>query len=87
MVIGMVNDKDVQKVLQLLPQNAIYYFTRAAIPRSLDAEELRIKAHNLGLFGLSYPSVAEAVKSAKKNAGVNDLIFIGGSTFVVAEVV
>jgi dihydrofolate synthase/folylpolyglutamate synthase len=87
MVIGMVNDKDVQKVLQLLPQNAIYYFTRAAIPRSLDADELRIQAQKIGLSGLSYPTVAEAVKIAKKNAGVNDLIFIGGSTFVVAEVV
>jgi dihydrofolate synthase/folylpolyglutamate synthase len=87
MVIGMVNDKDVRNVLQLLPQNAIYYFTRAAIPRSLDADELRIQAQKIGLSGLSYPTVADAVKNAKKNAGVNDLIFIGGSTFIVAEVV
>lgn len=84
-VFGVVNDKDVSKVLPLLPGDAIYYFTRAAIPRAMDESELKQKAGDAGLKGESYPTVAEAIKKAKKNAAPNDLIFIGGSTFVVAD--
>lgn len=86
-VLGMVNDKDHTSVLKLLPKNAIYYFTRAQIPRSLDEQKLQIEAQKHQLTGKSYPSVATAVAEAKKNASVNDLIFIGGSTFIVAEAI
>lgn len=85
MVWGMVGDKDLRGILQLLPTYAVYYFTQAALPRSLDAGKLQAQALLQGLQGQVYPSVAEAVAAAKKNAGDNDLIFIGGSTFVVAE--
>ncbi len=82
---GMVNDKDPKSVLGLLPKEAIYYFTRASIPRSLDENVLLEHAQQAGLNGQSYGNVAEAMAAAKKNAGVNDLIFIGGSTFIVAD--
>ncbi|ASB49669.1 bifunctional folylpolyglutamate synthase/dihydrofolate synthase [Alkalitalea saponilacus] len=87
MVIGMVNDKDVDGILKMLPKNASYYFTRAEIPRSLPAEQLQEKALKHGLLGNCYDSVQKALNEAKKNASDNDLIFIGGSTFIVAEVV
>lgn len=87
MVIGMVNDKDVTTVLNLLPRDGIYYFTRAAIARSMDEKTLAAMGEKAGLTGKSYPTVATAIAQAKKNAGINDLIFIGGSTFVVAEAV
>jgi len=86
-VIGMVNDKDVSGVLSLLPSGATYYFCKAAIPRALDANELKRQAQTFGLNGESYPSVIEALKSARAAAGERDLVFVGGSTFVVAEVV
>jgi dihydrofolate synthase/folylpolyglutamate synthase len=86
MVWGMVNDKDLTSVLQLLPENATYYFTRASIPRSLDEKELFDKAKEQGLNGNYYPDVKTAVDEAKKNAEPNDLIFIGGSTFIVADI-
>lgn len=85
-VLGMVNDKNISKVLQLLPQNAKYYYCKADIPRGLDVHELEAKANNVGLQGNSYHSVKDALDSAQENASENDLIFIGGSTFVVAEV-
>ena len=85
-VIGMVNDKDQNEVLSLLPLNAQYYFTKAAIPRATEPEELAAKAARFGLKGNSYPSVRQALSEALANAGKNDLVFIGGSTFVVAEV-
>ncbi len=87
MVIGMVGDKDIDGILRLLPKDAIYYFTKAAIPRALDENTLSQKATEYGLLGNTYPTVAEALYAAKKNANPNDLIFIGGSTFIVAEVV
>jgi len=86
MVIGMVSDKDQSKVLALLPANAHYYFTKAAIPRAAEPEELAAKALQFGLSGKCYPTVEQAVSAARENAGKNDLIFIGGSTFVVAEI-
>lgn len=85
MVIGMVKDKDITKVLSLLPKNAMYYFCNAAIPRALPANELKLQAMAFQLNGDSYTSVKDAIYVAKENAGINDMIFIGGSTFVVAE--
>ncbi len=87
MVIGMVKDKDVNKVLSMLPKGATYYFTKAAIPRAMDEKELQAIAVTHGLKGQTYASVKEALQAAEKSALVSDLIFVGGSTFVVAEVV
>lgn len=84
-VLGLVNDKDVNKILSLLPKNAIYYFTKASIPRALNEKELKCKAETYGLKGHSYSNVKEAVIAAKDNANANDVIFIGGSNFVVAD--
>lgn len=84
-VIGMVNDKDISGVLRLLPKDAIYYFTKASIPRALDENQLMKMAAYFELQGSSYPSVAEALAAARQHAEADDLIFIGGSTFVVAE--
>ncbi len=86
MVIGMVNDKDISKVLDLLPQEATYIFCQANLPRAMDAHLLASKAVEKGLMGQVIPRVSDAVEFARKNAGPNDLIFIGGSTFVVAEI-
>jgi dihydrofolate synthase/folylpolyglutamate synthase len=86
MVIGMVNDKDVSKVLSMLPKNAWYIFCQATIPRAMDAEELSKKAMEAGLNGEIVKDVNQAIEKAKKSASKEDLIFIGGSTFVVAEI-
>jgi dihydrofolate synthase/folylpolyglutamate synthase len=86
-VIGMVNDKDGSKVLAMLPKDAIYYFCRPDIPRGLEAESLKQKAESFQLVGEAYPSVKDALASAQKNAKEGDLVFVGGSTFVVAEVI
>ena len=85
MVFGQVNDKDIGTILALLPKEATYYFCKANIPRGLDADELKIQAESWGLTGNSYGSVRKALAAARKDAGSDDLIFIGGSTFVVAE--
>ncbi len=84
---GMVNDKDSKAILKMLPVEARYYFTRASIPRALDEKDLQQKAREVGLEGDTFKNVGEALKCAKKNASDNDLIFIGGSTFVVAEAI
>lgn len=86
MVIGMVKDKDINKVLALLPKRADYYFCQAKIPRALDAAALAEKAQRFGLHGVVIPDVNEAKKYALRNASPDDLIFIGGSTFVIAEI-
>lgn len=86
MVIGMVNDKDISKVLDLLPKEANYIFCQASIPRALDAHELARKGNEKGLIGQVIPTVTEALEFARKNASPDDLIFVGGSTFVVAEI-
>lgn len=86
-VLGMVNDKDITKVLAMLPPFATYYFCRPDIPRGLAAEELKNQAEDAGLQGEAYPSVMSALIAARYAAEKDDLIFIGGSTFVVAEVV
>ena len=87
MVTGMVNDKDIDKVLAMLPQNATYYFCRPDIPRGLEAEVLQQKAVLYGLQGGVYPTVNAALQAARAAAQTHDLVFVGGSTFVVAEVV
>lgn len=86
-VIGMVNDKDITKILSLLPKDAIYYFCKPDIPRGLEAEILKEKAESFSLSGKAYNSVNEALSLAQSAAGQGDLVFVGGSTFVVAEVV
>ncbi|QEC80420.1 bifunctional folylpolyglutamate synthase/dihydrofolate synthase [Mucilaginibacter ginsenosidivorax] len=86
-VIGMVNDKDITKVLSMLPKEATYYFCKPDIPRGLEAESLKQKAESIGLQGLTYTSVKQALQAAQNAAGDDDLVFVGGSTFVVAEVV
>ncbi|RYY06411.1 MAG: hypothetical protein EOP43_06450 [Sphingobacteriaceae bacterium] len=86
-ILGMVNDKDSSKILNLLPKQAVYYFCKPDIPRGLSAEILKEQAQNYSLHGNDFYTVKEAFEAAKNNAQLNDLIFIGGSTFVVAEVV
>jgi len=86
-VIGMVSDKDSSGILKLLPKKATYYFCKPDIPRGKNPEELRKEASAAGLKGKIYKSVASAFNHAKDEAGKNDLIFVGGSTFVVAEVI
>ena len=85
-IIGMVKDKEVDKVLALLPVGAKYYFTNAHIPRALPAEELKIKAAMHQLNGSYFDDVNDAIKEAQKNASVQDLIIVCGSVFVVGEV-
>jgi len=85
-VLGVVNDKDLDDVLPLFPKNAIYYFCRPDIPRGLDASTLQQKATSFGLNGKVYNSVTEAYKNALENASESDFIYVGGSTFVVAEI-
>jgi dihydrofolate synthase/folylpolyglutamate synthase len=86
-VFGMVNDKDAGGILALLPKEAKYYFCKANIPRGLDAHELQIMAEQYGLNGEVFLSVKEAYLGALSKAGQKDLVFIGGSTFVVAELI
>ena len=86
-VLGTVNDKDIHRMLGQLPASATYYFCKADIPRGLDAEELRQRAADHGLQGLSFPSVKAALAAARQAATGNDLVLVTGSAFVVAEVV
>ncbi len=86
-VIGVVNDKDISKILTMLPKDATYYFCKPNIPRGLDAEVLKEEAQKHGLYGDAHPSVAAALNTAQQNATNDDLVFAGGSTFVVAEIV
>ena len=85
-VLGVVNDKDLDSILPLFPKKANYYFCKPNIPRGLDATILKQKASEYQLIGNLYNSVSNAYEDALKNASKNDFIFIGGSTFVVAEV-
>lgn len=84
-VIGMVNDKDISGVLAMLPKEATYYFTRASVPRALPQDKLEALATQAGLKGRSFPTVKEAVTAAQKESRPEDLIFVGGSTFIVAD--
>ena len=85
MIIGMVNDKDINGVLAMMPKDARYYFTQASIPRALPAEDFAKQASGHGLKGEIYANVAQAVKQAMEEASPDDFIFIGGSTFIVAD--
>ncbi len=84
---GMVNDKETSSILRLLPPQAQYYFCQPDIPRGKSAKELQQESYTFNLVGEIYPSVKAALEAAKKNAHTGDLIFVGGSTFVVAEVI
>ena len=85
-VIGMVNDKDIRGVLDMLPRNATYYFTKASVRRALNEREVqRLAKEVAGLEGNTYPNVKEAFEAANANAQKDDFIFVGGSTFVVAD--
>jgi dihydrofolate synthase/folylpolyglutamate synthase len=86
MVIGFVNDKDISGILKMLPSSATYYFTNASIPRALEANQLAGMAAGFGLNGSSFSSVKQAFDTAKASAGADDFIFVGGSTFVVGEI-
>jgi dihydrofolate synthase/folylpolyglutamate synthase len=85
-VLGVVNDKDLDEILPLFPKNANYYFCKPNIPRGLDATVLAQKALEFGLHGKVYNSVSEAYQSALRSATKSDFIYIGGSTFVVGEI-
>ena len=84
-VLGFVRDKDLAHILPLLPRDAHYIFTQARTERALPAAELTAKAAIYGLQGESAPTVTEAVARARELAAPQDMIFIGGSTYVVAE--
>lgn len=86
LVLGVVNDKNLEEILPLFPKNALYYFCSPNSSRGLAVEILREKAAEFGLKGETYLSVSNAYQNATKNAGPNDLIYVGGSTFVVAEI-
>jgi dihydrofolate synthase / folylpolyglutamate synthase len=85
-ILGMVKDKEIEKVLSLLPKTAKYYFTRAQIPRALDPALLQQKAMATGLHGDCYPDVNTALGKALHHAGKSDLVLVCGSVFVVGEV-
>ena len=85
-VLGVVNDKDLEEILPLFPKKAIYYFCKPNIPRGLDVVVLKQKASTFELKGEVYNSVSEAYQKALENAETTDFIYIGGSTFVVAEI-
>lgn len=85
-ILGMVKDKDVEKVLSLLPHNAQYYFTNAHVPRALPAQELKNKAISYMLNGMTYTDVNEAINQAKTHAHTDDLILVCGSVFLVGEI-
>ena len=85
MVMGMVNDKDIRGVLALLPRQAVYYFTQASVKRALPVEEFARLAMEAGLQGSCYPDVASAVRAAQKESLPEDFIFVGGSSYIVAD--
>ena len=83
----MVNDKDIASLLELFPKEAQYYFCKPNVPRGFEAFKLAQVFKSNGFKGLVYPSVKAALNAAKQNACQEDLIYIGGSTFVVAEII
>jgi dihydrofolate synthase/folylpolyglutamate synthase len=85
-IIGVVRDKDVSGIIKLLPKNARYYFCQANIPRAMDAHQLAALALSHGLRGEVVTNVNDAIRKATQEASVNDMIFIGGSTFVVGDI-
>ena len=85
LVLGFVSDKDISSILPLFPAEAVYYFTKASVLRALDEKILMNKAAQFGLNGNCYPDVKSAIRVARSNASDEDLIFVGGSTFIVAD--
>ncbi|MBN2347514.1 MAG: bifunctional folylpolyglutamate synthase/dihydrofolate synthase [Bacteroidales bacterium] len=85
LVLGFVSDKNVKEILTFFPESALYYFTEASVPRAMEAATLARLAAGIGLEGNSYKDVHAAYKAARNNSGKDDLIFIGGSTFLVAD--
>jgi len=85
-VLGLVKDKEIDKILSLLPKQAVYYFTRAQIPRALPEDQLAMQAHTAGLNGKTYPRISEAVQAAISHSHPKDLVLVCGSVFVVGEV-
>ncbi|WP_028892751.1 folylpolyglutamate synthase/dihydrofolate synthase family protein [Tenacibaculum sp. 47A_GOM-205m] len=86
MVLGVVSDKNLSEILPMFPKNAMYYFCKPNIPRGLSADELNEQAKEFGLVGEVFDSVSQALEKSKENAVKEDVIYIGGSTFVVAEI-
>ena len=84
-VFGMVSDKDISAVLEAMPRKAVYYFTQASIKRAMPSDELQKKGSTFGLTGKSYPTVHQALDAAKNDSEKDDFIFVGGSCFVVAD--
>ncbi len=84
-VFGMMEDKDVYGVLELMPKTATYYFTKPQSKRAMSEQSLQVFAHQIGLQGNAYPTVKEAIAAAMKQARANDFVFVGGSNYVVAE--
>ena len=84
-VVGMVSDKDIDSSLKLMPKNAIYYFTKATVKRALNENELKEKAFAHGLHGSCFPTVKAAALAAMKEASDDDVIYIGGSNFIVGD--
>lgn len=86
-ILGVVNDKDLESILPLFPKNATYYFCKPKVQRGLDEKILQKEAEKYNLFGKTYSSVLKAKNAALKTASKEDLVYIGGSTFVVAELI
>lgn len=84
-IIGFVSDKDVHSILGMLPKDAVYYFTQASVPRALNSNKLKELAEECGLNGTAYPTVASAYEATQKESAPTDMIYIGGSTFIVAD--
>jgi dihydrofolate synthase/folylpolyglutamate synthase len=84
-VLGLSDDKEHDTILKLFPKDARYYFCKASVPRSLSEDQILNKANEIGLYGIAYADVSMGIKAALTTASKNDMIFIGGSTFVVAD--
>ena len=84
-VIGFVGDKDVRHILEMLPKDATYHFTQPSVERALPKDNLEAIARQKGLSGQTFPTVKDALLSAKQKAAKDDMIFVGGSTFIVAD--
>lgn len=84
-VMGMVNDKDISTVLSMMPKHAVYYFTQASVKRAMPCRDFKAKAAGYGLEGNAYPTVRQAYEAALHDASLNDLVFVGGSSFIVAD--
>ena len=84
-VFGMVSDKDVDGVLDLMPKDAVYYFTQSSVRRAMPHSRMKELANRHGLTGKSFATVGEAYEKALQESKANDFIFIGGSSFVVAD--